>query len=324
MQALLIGGLALLLLIAVVMTVIALRLLRENRSRSAARVSALQALAANEVTGPTEVAGTREVAEGMEDADTEALELDIDAPAFIRRPVRQPAGFDLALRQDPPPQPRFARVEFPTPQPRFDRVDRVEVQAPMFEETAPRTPGHRWAWMAATVLVMASLVGAFFLISSGVIGRVVASNSARARAASISTTPIELLSLRHAMDATGAFTVTGLVQNPAASAPLHGVTAVVYLFDADGKYFASSRAALESAVLSPGGQAGFTVRVPSPSSQSSLPSPSISQYRVSFKQDDGAAVIHVDRRGALPEQTTGDTVQTAPATTPLVAVRKIS
>jgi hypothetical protein len=223
------------------------------------------------------------------------------------------------LRQDPPPEPRQARVEVPLPQPRFAHI---ESQTPLFEDTAPRTPGHRLAWMAATALVMASLVGAFFLISSGVIGRVVASNSARARAASSSTTPIELLSLRHAIDATGAFTVTGLVQNPAASVPLQGVTAVVYLFDAEGKYFASSRAALESAVLSPGGQAGFTVRVPAPTSLPSVPV--IGQYRVSFQQDDGAAVIHVDRRGALPDQTTGDTVQTAPVTTPLVATRKIS
>jgi len=317
MQALLIGGLVLLLLIAIVMTVIALKVLRENRARSVARVAALQALVNTEIR-PTEVTGTTEVAE-----ETEFTEF--DAPAFMRRTVRHPEGFDLALRQDTPPEPRMARVEVPLPQPRFAHV---EAQTPLFEDTAPRTPGHRFAWMAATALVMASLVGAFFLISSGVIGRVVASNSARARAASSSTTPIELLSLRHAIDATGAFTVTGLVQNPAASTPLHGVTAVVYLFDAEGKYFASSRAALESAVLSPGGQAGFTVRVPAPTSSPSLPSPaslpSISQYRVSFQQDDGAAVIHVDRRGALPEQTTGDTVQAAPVTTPLVAVRKIS
>jgi hypothetical protein len=315
MQALLIGGLALLLLIAIVMTVIALKVLRENRARSVARVAALQALVNTEFR-TTEVTGETEVAEETEFAEMET-------PAFMRRPVRQPEGFDLALRQDqdPVPQPRFVRVEVPLPEPRFAHV---EPQTPLFEDTAPRTPGHRFAWMAATALVMASLVGAFFLISSGVIGRVMASNAARARAASNSTTPIELLSLRHAIDATGAFTVTGLVQNPAASVPLQGVTAVVYLFDAEGKYFASSRAALESTVLSPGGQAGFTVRVPSPSSPSSLPSPSISQYRVSFQQNDGAAVIHVDRRGALPEQTTGDTVQTAPVTTPLVAARKIS
>jgi len=317
MQALLIGGLALLLLIAIVMTVIALKVLRENRARSVARVAALQALVNTEFSTP-QVAGTQEAMAEPEIVEMEIAEM--ETPAFMRRPVRQQDGFDLALRQDPPPQPRFARVEVPLPQP---RLAHVETQTPLFEDTAPRTPGHRAAWMAATALVMASLVGAFFLISSGVIGRVVASNSARARTASSATTPIELLSLRHAIDSTGAFTVTGLVQNPAASVSLHGVTAVVYLFDADGKYFASSRAALESAVLSPGGQAGFTVRVPSPS-PSSLPSPSISQYRVSFQQDDGAAVIHVDRRGALPEQTTGDTVQTAPVTTPLVAARKIS
>jgi len=309
MQALLIGGSVLLLLIAVVMAVIALKVLRDNRARSAARVAALQAM----VNAPApEPEFEPEFEPAFEPAFEPVFEPAFEPaaqtfePAFVLPPVRHQAGFDLALRQAPAPQLRRAHVE---------------VQTPLFEETAPRTPGHRWAWMTATALVMASLVGAFFLLSSGIIGRVIASNSARARAASSATTPIELLSLRHAIDATGAFTVTGLVQNPAASIPLHGVTAVVYLFDPDGKYFASSRAPLESTVLSPGGQAGFTVRVPAPAS---LPSaPTIGQYRVSFQQDDGAAVIHVDRRGALPEQTTGDTVQAAPATTPLVAVRKI-
>jgi len=291
MEALLIGGMVLLLLFAIVLMVVGAKLLRENRARSTARVEALRAIVTKEVTEETE---TTEIAE---------------APVFVRPPVRQPEPFDLALRVDPPAPSRHAIVD---------------VRSDLFEKPTPRTPGHRLAWMAATGLVMASLVGAYFVISSGVVGRIVASNHARASAAAAS--PIELLSLRHAIDASGNFTVTGLVQNPASSTPLHGVAAVVYLFDAEGKYFASSRAALESAVLSPGGQSGFTVRVPSPSlpSPTSLPSVPISQFRVSFQHEDGAAVIHVDRRGALPEHTSGDTVDTAPPTTPLVATRKIS
>jgi hypothetical protein len=310
MQALLIGGSVLLLLIAVVMTVIALKVLRDNRARSAARVAALQAFVAGTAEPYEPPSFVTPAVRPTEEPAAQTFE-----PAFVLPPPRQHSEFDLALRQDPAPQSHVTlRHE--------SRSAHVEVETPLFEETAPRTPGHRWAWMTATALVMASLVGAFFLISSGIIGRVVASNSARSRAAAGSTIPIELLSLRHAIDSTGAFTVTGLVQNPIASTPLHGVTAVVYLFDPEGKYFASSRAALESTVLSPGGQAGFTVRIPAPTSPPSVPT--IGQYRVSFQQDDGAAVIHVDRRGALPEQTTGDTVQAAPATAPLVAVRKIS
>jgi hypothetical protein len=75
---------------------------------------------------------------------------------------------------------------------------------------------------------------------------------------------------------------------------------MVYLFDAEGRYFASSRSALDAATLSAGGQSAFTVRVPATAS--------VTRYRVSFQLEDGAAVIHVDRRGTLPEGTTGDAI----------------
>jgi len=161
-------------------------------------------------------------------------------------------------------------------------------------------PSRRWTWMAAAGLVMVLGGGTFWIVSSGVIGRAIAAHEANVTNAN--ALPLELLSLRYATDAAG-FVVTGLVQNPAKSVVLNRVVAVVYLFDAEGKYIASSRAPIESTVLSAGGESGFVVHLAT--------STEVSKYRVSFQHEDGAAVTHVDRRGSLPENTTGDAVGAA-------------
>ena len=204
-----------------------------------------------------------------------------------------------------------------------DKPVQQAVPSHLFEDAVPHTPSRRLAWTVGVGLVMASVAGAIYVVSSGAIGQVFATKTgatSSAAAAVTQATPIELLSLRYSIDAPDTFVVTGLVQNPAASASLRGVTAVVYLFDAEGRYFASSRAPLDSSVLSPGGEAPFTVKVAS--SVSSLTD--LSRYRVSFQLEDGAAVRHVDRRGTLPEGTTGDAVEAKPASpqTPLVTARK--
>jgi hypothetical protein len=167
----------------------------------------------------------------------------------------------------------------------------------LFEAPIAPTPSRRWTWMAAAGVVMLLGGGTFWVVSSGVISRAIATHAANETNAN--ALPLELLSLRYATDAAG-FVVTGLVQNPPKSVALHGVVAVVYLFDNEGKYLANSRASLESTVLSPGGESGFVVRLPAATE--------VSKYRVSFQHEDGAAVTHVDRRGTLPENTTGDAV----------------
>jgi hypothetical protein len=86
------------------------------------------------------------------------------------------------------------------------------------------------------------------------------------------------------------------------------VHAVIYLFDAEDKFFASGRAALESAVLSAGGMSAFDVRVPA-----TMP---VTRYRVSFQHESGAAVAHVDRRGAVPEGATDIAIEPEPTPTP--------
>jgi hypothetical protein len=54
------------------------------------------------------------------------------------------------------------------------------------------------------------------------------------------------------------------------------------------------------AVLHPGEESPFVVRVQVPGR--------VSRYRVGFRSEDGGAVAHVDRRGQLPDGTTGGSV----------------
>ena len=308
MTTALVAGSLLTILFAIVMILVASKVLRNNRARSAARIAALQAL----VAGPSGSTGVHVPS----------------APETFAE-LADENDWDLALggQSEVPPSPGLRGTSrtftFAKADELADRSAGQAVPSHLFEEAVEHTPNRRFAWTAGVGLAMASVAGVIYVVSSGAIGQVFATNGAAtpsAAAAVTQATPIELLSLRYSIEAPDTFVVTGLVQNPAASASLRGVTAVVYLFDTEGRYFASSRATLDSAVLSPGGEAPFTVKVPK--SVSSLAD--LSRYRVSFQLEDGAAVRHVDRRGTLPEGTTGDTVEarTPSPQSPIVTARK--
>jgi hypothetical protein len=83
----------------------------------------------------------------------------------------------------------------------------------------------------------------------------------------------------------------------------------VFLFDRDGNYFATGTAPLDFGVLHPGEESPFVVRVPAPGR--------VSRYRVGFRLEDGGAVAHVDRRGQLPDGTTGDSIDAPSAPRPV-------
>lgn len=119
-------------------------------------------------------------------------------------------------------------------------------------------------------------------------------SSAGAKAGEVA--PLELLSLSHRTEA-GDFVVAGLVQNPADGRPASSVMAVVYVFNAQGEYFASGKASLEFAPLAPGAESPFIVRIPKTSG--------VARFRVGFRTQDGAVVAHVDRRGQPIGGTTG-------------------
>jgi hypothetical protein len=164
--------------------------------------------------------------------------------------------------------------------------------APEVASSAP--PNRRWAAVAAVAVLMIGGAGTVFALyrSPDAGGRTGASPVARL------AKPLELLSLRHAADADGSFSVTGLVQNPADGRPLTGVVAVIYLFDREGNYFASGRSSLELLSLQPGDESPFVVHVPAGSN--------VARYRVTFRRDDGAVMPHVDRRTSQRSEKSGE------------------
>ena len=121
-------------------------------------------------------------------------------------------------------------------------------------------------------------------------------NAARALRRRGEVAPLELLSLSHRTEA-GDFVVAGLVQNPIDGRPAASVMAVVYVFNAQGEYFASGKASLEFASLAAGAESPFIVRLPKTAG--------VTRFRVGFRAQDGAVVAHVDRRGQPIGGTTG-------------------
>jgi hypothetical protein len=116
--------------------------------------------------------------------------------------------------------------------------------------------------------------------------------------------PLELLSLSHRAEA-GDFVVAGLVQNPADGRAAPSVMAVVYVFNAQGEYFASGKATLEFAPLAPGAESPFVVRLPKTAG--------VTRFRVGFRAQDGSVVAHVDRRGQPIGGTTGGATPSTPS-----------
>ena len=85
---------------------------------------------------------------------------------------------------------------------------------------------------------------------------------------------------------------------------MSGAVAVVYLFDAQGRYFATGRVALDQRILEPGTESPFSITV-----AAGAP---VSRYRIGFRREDGAVVSHVDRRSQAPAGTTEEGTGSTP------------
>jgi hypothetical protein len=291
MDALLVGVTVVSLLLALTMSAVAWMLWRRDRERSAARAEALEALAFSE---PAPAASMpRQVRANHTAVRDEGEHIEAESEAD---------RWDLALGDA-----KTEDVEFsPARGGSRPRTTPDELFATSAAEPAG-TGGRLWLALAAVSLVIAAGVVVYRAIHSPVIRAAVSASRRDATTASnpSGAPPLELLSLRHSIAADGAFTVTGLVQNPAGGSALNNMEAVVYLFDDEGRYFASGKAPLDAAALDPGSESPFVIAVSS--------APHVSRYRVAFRQTDGRAVAHVDRRGQLPANTTGDTIDAEPA-----------
>jgi hypothetical protein len=247
--------------LAVAMTLVAVRLMRGERDRSAARVAALASSLDDTESDDLTIAP-------MPDADDE----------FVSEP--EDVYEALSFRE-----PAYA------PPPR-----RAANAGPMFAATdEPKAPGRRWLALGAVAMLMAVIgSGGYLLLRPATLSAtgepaVPESESGTATVSRVNQLkPIELLSLKHTVD-NGTFSLVGLVVNPLDGARLPAVSAVVYLFDKDGTYFASGKAPLEFRALGPGEESPFTVHIPNVKS--------IGRYRVGFRREDGSVIAHLDKRG---------------------------
>lgn len=163
---------------------------------------------------------------------------------------------------------------------------------------APAPAGPRWGMFVLVVLICMS-IGAGTVYGLYGSGKTFSWPTLSASASAAS--PLELLSLTHRRDPGGDFIVTGLVQNPMTGRTTSGVVAVVYLFDAEGEYFASGKAAIDIPALAPGDQSPFLIRLPDITK--------VSRYRLGFRMNDGGVFAHIDRRGEPLAGTTAAVVE---------------
>jgi len=295
MESMLLGVTVVSLALGGLMTVVAWRLLRESHGRSAARVEALQSMA-YEPDDEEDVVPAAPPSRAIESGVIEegAAEWDFalhDSPA-VPAPAPQPERVPQRIVTHAP-----AHAMSIAPRPRHAHSRELIEATPLFVSQPDRSAsGRRGFALAAILFVM--LVGggsAYALRTWDVFGTIASAASSK------EAQPLHLLSLRHASDSTGNFTVTGLVQNPAGGRTLQGVIAVIYLFDQQGKYLTSGKARIDVGAFQAGDESPFIVKIPNATG--------VSRYRVGFRLEDGGVVAHIDRRGQGPDGTTEDAIE---------------
>lgn len=278
METLLLAVSAVAVMVAMITTVIAWRLSRQERAQSAARVAALS-LGASDTSVATRAvpaAGceTEPVAVGQSRSAPWAAAR-VTAFASTTRPVNHGGRTEGA---------DFLRASSDGPD--------VAASSAVFSEgflgssvSAPSSGGRqRGLLIAALALFVVALAGSYWIVFGD---RPTGDSVA---AAPSQTAPLELISLRHERRS-GRLAVTGLVRNPVAGSALGALTAVVFLFDQQGAFITSARADIDFLKLGPGDESPFVINVDAPSS--------VARYRVSFRNEAGL-VPHVDRRGQEP------------------------
>jgi hypothetical protein len=249
--------------LAASMGAVVLKLLRDERRRSDARVEALI-----------------EAASGSPGAAPEPA---IAAPRpLAHAPVVGPAP---VARAAAPAPPRAGR----------DRVlDDFEIRpaaaaglGEIFAEPVRSSPwGRRFAIIGSLAAVG---LAAFAGLTPDRDVRSAQPPAAVSERAAAAPAPLELVSLRHTQDGE-TLTVSGLVRNPRAGVPLTRILVTAVALGSDGTLVASGRAPLDFTSLGPGDESPFVVTVPVRAA--------VARYRVGFRSEDGSIVAHVDRRAA--------------------------
>jgi hypothetical protein len=257
MDTLLIVVTGLSLAMAISMGMLVMKLLREERRRSDARIATLLDMAA----GPPQTV----------ERPSPAVSFNAPAPPAVaigRSASRaaQPADREVDLDLRPSPASSVAVSH-------------------LFSEPAQSSPWLARLAVAAGLAVLITGVGYGWLSSSS---RTVPAVAVDAGAAMPAATPLELLSLRHSQEDDG-LAVTGLVQNPRSGATLTRVIATAIALDADGTFLASGRAPLDFTTLAAGTESPFVVHIPVTGK--------VARYRIGFRAEDGDVIAHIDKRG---------------------------
>ena len=262
---------------AIGLTIVLLRILKQERQRSDARVAALVSMS------------SQPAAHAMPAADV----------AFEQRPVRLEPKMRATPRVASPPPRRPAALERPRAATLNaanidlfrdrDTTDDAASGAPaLFDVATPRAADSLF-YVGAGALTLAVLIALSFgwAFSAG-------SVPAEETTASISTgapaqaAPLALLALRHEQSPDGTLVISGVVRNPAEAAARQKLFAAASLVDAGGALVASARAPLDFTILAPGEESPFVVRVSGASG--------VARYRIGFRDAEGASVAHLDKR----------------------------
>jgi hypothetical protein len=273
----------------------AARLIRDERTRSNARVTAL----AQEIGHVSAGAGRAPapIAYAAPPADTPIARA-------RREPIGEPAAAPPArtpARTGPEPRRASGRNESgrgehapATPvAPRLSATrddgvvqDQGAGRAALFQSASTESAStRRLVPIIGAVIVLLALATIYFVSGQPDANAV----TARAAAGAVNL-PLELVSLRQAREGE-TLTVSGMVRNPSGATDRRQVAAVVFLFDRKGSFVASGRAPLDYQALAPGDESPFVITVPGAAD--------VSRYRVSFREGDDV-LPHVDRREPAP------------------------
>ena len=248
--------------LAIGLTAVLAKLVRQERQRSDARVSMLVSLAGE----PAPSIPTDPIAPAM------------PPPVRLERRPRTPAP--VPARRAAPPV--AAEIEI-FREASFDAPARA---VPDLFEPAPARSGRALLYVFAGAVVMVALIAFAFRWAVSAPGAP-ASETTQAVAGAVPQ-PLSLVSLGHEQQADGTLVISGVVRNPPDSAARARLFAVASLVDSAGVLIASARAPLDFTTLAPGDESPFVVRVAGATG--------VARYRVGFRDAEGRSVAHVDRR----------------------------
>ncbi len=235
MDTLLLGITVVSLIVALVMSVTAWRLIRDDKQRSAARIAALSAAAADD---------------------------EIEEPFPQVQPVT-----------DRPRAP-WSRAPFDSTESTAP-VDSVSLKVGAAHDVAPthsHSSGflgaiveERQTGSGQRSLAIAAV--ALFVILSGGLVWMMSGPEGTTPVAVGPNSPLELVSLTHTRQ-NQKLAVSGLVRNPVSGTPVEKLSAVVFLFDRLGTFVSSSRAHVDFLKLGAGDESPFVVSLDAPATVS--------------------------------------------------------